>query len=322
MLLYEKIFKSLAAVNKGAESTPEQQAVVRKYKAITEEYMLQSGMSRRQFLKSQMGMAAFFLVMNDVFGNFFSVSTTEAAEKQDPDYNQQFIFDAQVHFVRNNYPSPRNLLVLRSKSSDWNPKLKGKKPTLRNINYESFYREVFLESQTKIALLSNAPSDRKAEWFITNEQAMQARKDINARAGTRVLLAHALFTPGQPGWMEELDRALAMKPDGWKGYTLGDPMGRSKHPWRLDDEKLVYPAFEKFDKAGIRNVCIHKGLLPANYRKNFTELQIKCAGVDDVGKAARDWPRLNFIIYHSAIEKNLPGPEDAAYFRKTGRIPG
>ena len=30
-----------------------------------------------------------------------------------------------------------------------------------------------------------------------------------------------------------------------KGYTIGDNSHKelSKHPWRLDDEKLVYPAF-------------------------------------------------------------------------------
>jgi hypothetical protein len=42
--------------------------------------------------------------------------------------------------------------------------------------------------------------------------------------------------------------------------------------------------------------------------------------VDDLPKAAKDWPNLNFIIYHSAIEKVLPEPEDAAEFRKTGKI--
>jgi hypothetical protein len=35
----------------------------------------------------------------------------------------------------------------------------------------------------------------------------------------------------------------------------------------LDDEKLVYPAYEKFAKAGLKNVCIHKGLFPPSIEK-------------------------------------------------------
>ncbi|WP_288371447.1 prolipoprotein diacylglyceryl transferase family protein, partial [uncultured Marinobacter sp.] len=47
-------------------------------------------------------------------------------------------------------------------------------------------------------------------------------------------------------------------------YTIGDPLSAgTKYPWRLDDEKLVYPFYEKVLKAGINTICIHKGLMPA-----------------------------------------------------------
>jgi len=168
--------------------------------------------------------------------------------------------------------------------------------------------------------LSNAPNDNKQAWFLSNEQAMKSRDRVNKRLGEKRLLAHAVFTPGQPQWMDELEKAIALGPDAWKGYTLGDPGGTSRYPWRLDDEKLVYPAFEKMEKAGVRNICIHKGLLPSGFKQKFTKEQIDYAHVGDVGKAAKDWPRLNFIIYHSGIQKVLPGPEDAREFRKTGQI--
>ena len=44
------------------------------------------------------------------------------------------------------------------------------------------------------------------------------------------------------------------------------------------------------------------------------------ADLDHVGTAARDWPDLNFVIYHSAIEKVIPMEADVAAFRKRGRI--
>jgi predicted TIM-barrel fold metal-dependent hydrolase len=43
--------------------------------------------------------------------------------------------------------------------------------------------------------------------------------------------------------------------------------------------------------------------------------------VRDVGKAARDWPQLNFVIYHSAYRFGSSVPEAAwAQFETTGRV--
>ena len=51
---------------------------------------------------------------------------------------------------------------------------------------------------------------------------------INDFAGSRRLLAHTVITPKQPGWMEEVDKAISIyKPDLWKAYTIGDPR---RHP--------------------------------------------------------------------------------------------
>jgi uncharacterized protein len=136
------------------------------------------------------------------------------------------------------------------------------------------------------------------------------------------MFAHAVFTPGQPGWMEALDDALALKPDSVKGYTIGDNTHKetSRYPWRMDDEKLVYPAYEKMAQAGIKNVCVHKGLFPPSMDKAFPNLR-GYVDVSDVGQAAKDWPGLNFIIYHAGYRHAGGGdPAEAmAEFDRTGR---
>lgn len=102
--------------------------------------------------------------------------------------------------------------------------------------------------------------------------------------------------------------------------SRGDPLNPSRYPWRLDDEKLVYPFYEKIRKAGITTVCIHKGLLPMDYEKSFPGVW-RFATVADVGKAARDWPDINFVIYHAALRPFLELPRAAAAaFEKTGYI--
>jgi len=72
-------------------------------------------------------------------------------------------------------------------------------------------------------------------------------------------------------------------------------------------------------KSGIKNVCIHKGLFAPAVEEKFSRLR-PYADVSDVGKAAKDWPQLNFLIYHSAYRWIGATPaKGMAEFDKTGR---
>jgi uncharacterized protein len=189
----------------------------------------------------------------------------------------------------------------------WNKELSGEQ-TIEDLKFANYIKEMFLDSDTKIALISSAPSDIPRDWLLTNEQMAAARDKVNDKAaggigsqvGSKRLLAHAVFTPGQPDWLEKLDAALALKPDSMKGCTIGDNTHKdlSRCPWRMDDEKVTYLGYEKMVKAGIKNVCVHKGLFPPSTEKTFPNLR-GYVDVSDVGQAAKDWPRLNFDIYHS-----------------------
>ncbi len=123
--------------------------------------------------------------------------------------------------------------------------------------------------------------------------------------------------------MNEVDRAIStLKPDSWKGYTIGDPLFPSKMGsyWWLDDEKLMYSFYEKIVKSGITTVCIHKGILPVDYEKSWPGVW-EYATVRDLGKAAKDWPQVNFVIYHGALRAFLETPDASlAEFEQTGRI--
>ena len=162
------------------------------------------------------------------------------------------------------------------------------------------------------------------DWFLTNEMKAEARARVNREAGSRRLLSHAIFTPGYPGWMEQVDHAIRdLKPDSFKGYTIGDNTNKnlSKHPWRMDDDKLVYPFYEKLLKAGYDKVCVHKGLFPPSVEQQFPHL-LAYSDVRDVGRAAKDWPKMTFIIYHGGYRFAGGGRAEDAWtqFEKTGRI--
>jgi predicted TIM-barrel fold metal-dependent hydrolase len=307
--------------------TREQRRVEARIAALADELGGRHGMGRRRFLASAAGMAAAFLAMNEVFGPVFEVSPAEAAQPglaaaREQALAGQFIVDAQTHFVRDDFAQAGLLGLAEYAKQHWNPALAGEK-SLARFKFENYVKEVFVDSDTKVALLSGAPFDDPTWDLLSNDQIAAARAAINRIAGSRRLLGHAVFTPGKPGWMEQVDRAIAtLHPDSWKGYTIGDPLFPSKRGsyWRLDDEKLVYPFYEKAVKAGITTVCIHKGLLPADYEKSWPGVW-QYATVADVGKAARDWPQLDFVMYHGALRPFLESPAAAlAEFQQTGRI--
>ena len=140
------------------------------------------------------------------------------------------------------------------------------------LKFANFVKEIYLDSDTTVGLLSGAPFDDPTKWFLSNDQMKAASDSLNSVAGSRRLLFHSLVTPKQPGWMEEVDRVIAVvHPTSWKSYTIGDPLSpaKTKYPWRLDDEQLMYPFYEKAVRAGITNLCIHKGLLPKDYETSI-----------------------------------------------------
>jgi predicted TIM-barrel fold metal-dependent hydrolase len=289
------------------------------------------GLSRRRFFQSAAGMAAAFLAMNDTFGPLFGVSRAEAAEperaaERAAALSGQFIMDMHTHFL---HDRTRLAGFVRSREAvgraGWNPALAGKPQTLEDLKYANYVKEVFLDSDTKVALVSGSASHDPLDWFLSNEEKRDARARINATAGgTRRALSHLIFTPGVPGALERFERELAeLRPDSIKGYTIGDNTNKpmAKWPWRMDDEALAYPYYERALKAGIRNVCVHKGLFPPHVERQYPHL-LAYSRVDDVGRAARDWPQLNFIIYHAGYRYAAGGrTEDAwAQVQASGRV--
>jgi uncharacterized protein len=286
------------------------------------------GIDRRQFLASAAGLATAFLAMNKVFGPIWDVTEAEAANidaamDRKSTFKNQFIFDDQTHFIRDDFKQEGLLgLTKWAVGAKVNPNIDSAPMTLSRYKMDNYLKEIFLDSETTVSLLSGAPFDDPSWWLLSNDAIQNACRSVNKMAGTVRMLGHSVITPKYPNWMDEVDRAIAeLHPVSWKSYTIGDPFGPSKFAWRLDDEKLMYPFYEKAIKAGIDTICIHKGLMPRDYEKAFAGTW-QNATVDDVGKAAKDWPKMNFVIYHSALRPWLADTPDQelAEFEKTGYI--
>ena len=309
--------------------TENQRRVEARIKELGSTLARHQGMTRRRFFRTASGMAAAFVAMNDVYGPIFDVSAAEAATPEMADARaralaDQFIMDMHTHFLRDD---TRLEGFVRSREAvgkaGWNPALAGKPQTIEDLKFANYFKEIFFDSDTKVALISGSGSEEPRDWFLTNEMKAQARAKVNRLAESKRMFSHAIFMPGLPGWLDAVDRDIEMhKPDSFKGYTVGDNTNKhlARHPWRMDDEKLLYPFYEKLVKAGLVNVCVHKGLFPPRTAEQYPNL-LPYADVRDIGKAARDWPQLNFVVYHSAFRFT-----GGAYklgieqFDRTGRI--
>jgi predicted TIM-barrel fold metal-dependent hydrolase len=296
--------------------------------AMADEIAPKHGWSRRRFFQSPMGMAAAFMALNAVYGCAFA---TDENETSDPDaanaradgLADQFIMDMHTHFLRDDTRLEGFARFRQAVGQmGWNPALNAREQTVEDLKFANYRREMFLDSDTKIALISSAPSEIAQDWFLTNEQMAAARTRVNDEAGSKRLFTHAIFTPGAPGWLEALDAALELRPDSVKGYTVGDNTHKdlARHPWRMDDEATTYRGYERMVAAGVKNVCVHKGLWAPDLDRAFPNLA-PYADVRDVAKAAKDWPQLNFIIYHAGFRHIGNDPAEArAEFERTGRL--
>ena len=309
-----------------APQNEKQREVELRMLAMADELGRKSGLNRRRFFQTASGMAAAFVAMNQVYGGLFEAQAQEAAmpeaaKARADGLKDQFIMNMHTHFLRDD-TRLTGFVAMREAvgKQGWNKALAEKEQTIEDLKFENYKKEMFLDSDTKIALISSAPSEIPQDWFLTNQQMADARARVNKEAGSRRLFAHCIFTPGRPGWLDDLDAALALKPESAKGYTVGDNTHKdlSIYPWRMDDEKTTYRGYERMVKAGIKNVCVHKGLFTAATARRFPKLE-SYADVSDVAKAAKDWPQLNFIIYHSAYRNESP-ERALAEFGRTGRL--
>jgi predicted TIM-barrel fold metal-dependent hydrolase len=308
--------------------TEKQKQVEFLIKEIADKEAKRHNTTRRKFLASSSGMAAAFMAMNTVHGDIFDVNAAEvsnpnAAGDRKAKYKGQFIFDDQTHFIRDDFKEEGLLgLTKWAEGAKVNPNIGSVPTNLSRYKMDNYLKEIFLDSDTTIALLSGAPFDDPNWWLLSNDAIQNACRAVNKMAGSVRMLGHSIITPKYPNWMDEVDRAIAeLKPVSWKSYTIGDPFGPSKYAWRLDDEKLMYPFYEKALKSGINTICIHKGLMPRDYEKAFAGTW-ENATVADVGKAAKDWPKMNFVIYHAALRPWLADKPDMemAQFEKDGYI--
>ncbi|PYO80841.1 MAG: amidohydrolase [Gemmatimonadetes bacterium] len=245
-------------------------------------------LTRRRFLVSSCGAASTLLAFNTAnaaagrSGGFFDLPKDAAldeqlARAQVGPAKDEFIFDVQGHFIDTPKGNAKSAAV--------------------------FVKDVFMDSDTDVMVLSFVPSRRDAEP-VTIGAADAVRRVVEKLEGTHRLLLHGRVNPNQPGDLEGMDE-LKEKwgVSAWKTYTQWGPDGKGY--FLSDDVGIRF--IEKARKLGVKNIAVHKGL-------PFGSKSYEHSQCSDIGVVAKRFPDVNFLIYHSGF---VTGVGEQAY--KSGR---
>src|ERR1700731_2955901 len=142
-----------------------QREVEARLRDLSDRLARRQGLSRRRFFQTAAGMAASFVAMNQVFGPLFGASEAEAgtpelANQLAAAQAGQFIFDGHTHFLRDD---TRLMGFVKGREAvgqwGWNKELAGKEQTIDDLKFNNYVKELYMDSDTKITILSNSPSD-------------------------------------------------------------------------------------------------------------------------------------------------------------------
>jgi predicted TIM-barrel fold metal-dependent hydrolase len=270
--------------------------------------------SRRSFLMSACGAASTLLAFNAAHaragrdGGFFQVSQESALEPQLAAAElgkKEWIFDVQGHFVNPTGawtkalpPDAKPLANMPNAKCELS-KGPGARSYLQCLSGEQFVKDVFLDSDTDIMVLSFVPSTREGEP-LTIEEALATRDIVEKLEGTKRLLLHGRVNPNQKGDVEDMERLAKLGIVAFKTYTQWGPDGKGFY--MTDDVGIAF--VERARQLGVHNIAIHKGLAfgPKSYEHSTSR---------DIGPIAKRFPDMNFLIYHSGyvVDKD-EGPYD------------
>ena len=212
--------------------TPRQRQVEARIAELADANGRRLGMDRRGFLRTACGLATAFVAMNEVYGPLFSVDRAEAAQ---PDAaaaragrsRKQFVFDDQLHFVRDDYQWDGLPISRNTPPRTGTRRCRRSRSALGSIATSSTTSS---RRSTSTATRASGCSAARRSTIRTTGSSPTIRSGRQRKPSTRSpdaqrLLYHSLFTPKQPGWLDEVDRCIAsVRPTSWKGYTIGDPL--------------------------------------------------------------------------------------------------
>jgi len=231
----------------------------------------------------------------------------------------EFIVDVHTHHVMPRLPwrhtAPDTLrLVLDMVPADC-----VSSDPLSCVDRASYLHDVFLASDTTVALLSDLPSTGSRDDplpFADAEGTGQLVAGL-ARGGASRLLLQNVLAPNFGRLGARLDgMARTVESSGrtggvsaFKVYTAWGPGGRG---YFLDDPRIGLRVVQHAHDLGVRVICGHKGLPLLNFASTWNQPR-------DMVAVSRQFPDMQFVVYHAGW---TPGVVEGPYSRRAPVPPG
>lgn len=293
-----------------------------------------TGMDRRRFLQSSAGVAASLAVFNACSvgeptepsaGTSGTTTTTrsggqfEAPEPEDVVACEEalagteFIFDVHTHHVVPDGPWRENARRVASMVAGLVPAGCAEADPYRCLDRTAYLHDMFLASDTTVALLSDVPNSGPLDAPVPWEDKRETRRladALSAPGATRVLL-HDVIAPNFGDLamrLDEMERtASTLEVAAFKVYTAWGP---NRQGFELDDPVIGLPVVEKARELGVRIMCGHKGLPLLEFDRAHNAPR-------DLVALSRQFPDMDFVVYHGAYEIQTT---ERAYAAGAGRL--
>ena len=284
------------------------------------------GISRGVFLRSVCGAATTLLALQGcareaatrALGGYWDVppdAALDADAARSVLAGREFVFDVQGHHLE--YDLMRRTAGRPFFGSVFPQVNCGRDDPRACFSREVFLEDFFLRSDTNMVTLSALPIAPKGSP-LSAAIMDDTRHTAELVTGWESVLLHAQVLPNYGPLranlelMEENARRYPIA--AWKVFThFPDAFGDPGNAWRLDDadpalRRVGHAFIEQARRLGIKTICAHKGFGAGS----------RYASPEDVPRAAKTFPDVNFVVYHSGFERI--GPREGPYTSATAHV--
>ncbi|SKB97167.1 amidohydrolase family protein [Sphingopyxis flava] len=263
----------------------------------TQQHLAERYRLRPQQLHQASATAAGLIALNEEYGHrFFDVDRDAIVDDLTAAVafsGEGLVFDVQTHFMAPHCQRVTPVEHLHDLYRATMPQWWSEMDDIVKFDLATYITNVFLESEVAVAILTSGNGLDDSRHLFNDEMAA-TRALVDGFAGSGRLLQHSVVhadlkeeLAAMPYWAEEF------KPAAWKVYTPGRwGVDGFERGWMLDDEEYGHPFLEQARKCGVKRICAHKGI----------SVMVDNGSPRDIGPAAKAFPDLQFLVYHSGYE--------------------
>ncbi len=278
-----------------------------------------AGLDRRRFLQTAGGVAASLAVFDlaaacspgrsqasPPAGHFNLPTTTDLPACEHALGSQgEFIVDVHTHHVMPDAPWRRTAPDTVGLIEAMLPGGCHAADPLQCVNQANYLHDVFLASDTTVAMLTDVPNSGPDNAPLPLPAAVNTEQLVAqlAHGGANRLLVNNVIAPNVGALGAHLEAMTAAVSRGhlasFKVYTAWNPAGPG---FSLEDPAIGLPVIQHAHDLGVKVFVAHKGLPLVHFDPAHN-------GAEDIVAVSRQFPDMQFVVFHAGWDpRHREGP--------------